>query len=59
MTEMAQQFELEKQRRDLEYKVWSDKLDAEVDEAKMTTSAAVDIRKLQVQTLEDIAETGS
>ena len=39
-------FELEKQRRDLEYKVWSDQLDAEVEEAKMTASTVVDMAKI-------------
>ena len=39
-------FELEKQRRDLEYKVWSDKLDAEVEEAKLTASTVVDMAKI-------------
>jgi hypothetical protein len=46
MIQMQQDFELEKQRRDLEYKVWSDKLDAEVEEAKITTSAVIDMKKI-------------
>lgn len=36
MMQMQQQFELLKQERDLEYKRWSDMLDAEVEEAKIT-----------------------
>lgn len=42
-------FELEKQRRDLQYKVWSDKLDAEVKEAQMTGDNIVELKKLQQQ----------
>jgi hypothetical protein len=40
-------FELEKQRRDLEYKAWSDKLDAEVKEADMTSKGVIEMKKLQ------------
>jgi hypothetical protein len=54
---MQQDFELEKQRRDLEYKAWSDKLDAEVEEAKMTTSGVIEVKKLaatrQTETQDD------
>jgi hypothetical protein len=44
---LQQDFELEKQRRDLEYKAWSDKLDAEVEEAKMTASGVIEVKKMQ------------
>jgi hypothetical protein len=46
LTKLTQDFELEKQRRDLEYKVWSDKLDAEIKEADITARSVVDIKKL-------------
>lgn len=45
LIQMQQAFELEKQRRDLQYKVWSDQLDAEVKEAQMT---ADNVTKLKV-----------
>jgi len=35
------EFELEKQRRDIEYKMWSDELQADLDEAKITADALV------------------
>jgi hypothetical protein len=43
-------FELEKQSRDLQYKTWSDKLDAEVEEAKMVGSGVIEMKKLGAQT---------
>ena len=43
---MQHQFELLKQKKDLEYKVWSDQLDADVEEAKMTSGAVIDMRKI-------------
>jgi hypothetical protein len=46
MVEQEQAFELEKQRRDLEYKRWSDLLDAEVEEAKITEQGISDMAKL-------------
>jgi len=46
LTKLTQDFELEKQRRDLEYKVWSDQLDAEVKEADMTSKAVLEVRKM-------------
>jgi hypothetical protein len=60
--ELAQReidFELEKQRRDLEYKRWSDELDAEVDEAKLTASTVVDMRKIEESAKNDKASTGN
>lgn len=51
---LTQNFELEKQRRDLDYKVWADKLDAEIEEAKLTTNGVIEIKKLAVGTKEDI-----
>lgn len=42
----VQAFELEKQSRDLRYKVWSDQLDAEVQEAKMTADNVVKIKAM-------------
>lgn len=47
---LQQDFELEKQRRDLEYKTWSDKLDAEVKEADMTSKGIIEVKKLQANT---------
>lgn len=41
-----QAFELEKQRRDLEYKTWSDQLDAEVQEAKITADNVVKMKQI-------------
>jgi hypothetical protein len=35
------EFELEKQHRDIEYKMWSDQLQADLDEAKITADALV------------------
>jgi hypothetical protein len=46
MVQMQHHFELLKQQKDLEYKVWSDQLDAEVEEAKITSSAVIDIKKI-------------
>jgi hypothetical protein len=43
----VQAFELEKQSRDLRYKVWSDQLDAEVEEAKMTADNVVKLKTSQ------------
>ena len=43
---LQQDFELEKQRRDLEYKTWSDKLDAEVKEADMVSKGVIEVKKL-------------
>lgn len=44
LLQMQQAFELEKQRRDLQYKVWSDQLDAEVKEAQMTADNVVKLK---------------
>jgi hypothetical protein len=49
LTKLTQDFELEKQRRDIEYKVWSDKLDAEVKEADMTSKSVIEIKKINKQ----------
>lgn len=49
LLDMQHAFELEKQRRDLEYKTWSDRLDAEVKEAQMTGSNIIEMKKLQQQ----------
>jgi hypothetical protein len=46
LIKLTQDFELEKQRRDLEYKAWSDKLDAEVEEAKMVSNGVIEVKKL-------------
>jgi hypothetical protein len=46
LQKQVQDFELEKQRRDLNYKVWSDQLDAETKEAEMTAKNVVEIKKL-------------
>ena len=43
---LQQDFELEKQRRDLEYKTWSDKLDADVKEADMVSKGVIEVKKL-------------
>ncbi len=43
---LEQDFQLEKQRRDLEYKTWSDKLDAEVKEAELVSNGAIEIKKI-------------
>lgn len=45
MIQMQQNFELLKQQRDLDYKVWSDRLDAEVKEAQMTADNVVKIKQ--------------
>lgn len=44
LQEKIQAFELEKQARDLRYKVWSDQLDAEVKEAQMTADNVVKLK---------------
>lgn len=49
LLQMQHAFELEKQSRDLQYKVWSDQLDAEVEEAKMTAENVVEMKKLNQQ----------
>ena len=46
MIQMQHDFELEKQRREIQYKVWSDKLDAETEEAKLVSSSVIEIKKL-------------
>jgi len=46
LVEMQHAFELEKQSRDLQYKVWSDQLDAEVKEAQITADNVVKIKQL-------------
>ncbi|MNE75614.1 hypothetical protein D3C80_1717900 [compost metagenome] len=46
MIDMQQQFELLKQQRELDYKVWSDQLDAEVKEAQMTADNVVKIKQI-------------
>jgi hypothetical protein len=50
VAKIQQDFELEKQRRELNYKVWSDKLDAEVEEAKITSSSVIEVKKLSKDT---------
>lgn len=42
-------FELLKQQRDIDYKVWSDRLDAEVKEAQMTGDNIVKMKQIKVQ----------
>ena len=41
-----QDFELEKQARELAFKKWDAELDAEVEEAKMTSSGVIEVKKL-------------
>ena len=41
-------FDLAQQERELEYKVWSDRLDAELKEAQMMADGVVSMRKLQL-----------
>lgn len=53
LLQLQHAFELEKQRRDLEYKVWSDQLDAEVEEAKVTADNVVKIKQLNQQKAQD------
>jgi hypothetical protein len=52
MVQMQHDFELEKQRRDLEYKQWSDQLNAEIEEAKLvaqgTTEAVKGAQSVQI-----------
>lgn len=48
LIKLNQNFDLEKQRRELEYKVWSDKLDAEIKEADMVSKGAIEIKKLNM-----------
>jgi hypothetical protein len=43
---LEQNFELEKQRRDLDFKRWEAELDAEVKEADMTSKAVIEVKKL-------------
>lgn len=52
-----QAFELEKQARDLRYKVWSDQLDAEVKEAQMTADNVVKIKAMNTPKGQPNAET--
>ena len=47
MVQMQQQFELEKQANELRFKYYDANLDAEVEEAKITSSAIIDIKKLE------------
>jgi hypothetical protein len=49
MIRMQHNFELLKQQRDLDYKVWSDRLDAEVKEAQMTADNVVKIKQANQQ----------
>lgn len=44
---MQQDFELEKQRRDLEYKAWSDRLKAETEGAKIEGDATIEAIKIR------------
>jgi hypothetical protein len=46
LIKLQHDFELEKQRRDLEYKHWSDKLDAEVEEAKLVGNGVIEMKKI-------------
>ena len=46
MVQMQQQFELQKQDNDLKFKYYDANLDAEIEEAKLTASSIIDIKKL-------------
>jgi len=52
IVKLEQNFELEKQRRDLDYKRWKDELQAEIEEAKLTTGAIIDVKKINTEKAE-------
>ena len=56
MIDMQQKFELLKQQRELDYKVWSDQLDAEVKEAQMTADNVVKIKQINTPKVETNVE---
>lgn len=57
LIKMQQDFELEKQRRDLMFKKWDAELDAEIEEAKLTVNGALEVKKLSMTKVEDDADT--
>lgn len=57
LIKMQQEFELEKQRRDLMFKKWDSELDAEIEEAKLTVNGAIEVKKLSMTKVEDDADT--
>ena len=59
MTQMQQQFELQKQDNDLKFKYYDANLDAEIEEAKLTASSIIDIKKLNNTVDNSDAKTAS
>jgi len=45
---LNQNFELEKQGRDLSYKEWADRLKAEIEEAKLTVDSTIKVKELNL-----------
>ncbi|WP_299084449.1 hypothetical protein [uncultured Paraglaciecola sp.] len=45
---LNQNFDLEKQSRDLAYKEWSDRLSAEIEEAKLTVDSTIKVKELNI-----------
>jgi hypothetical protein len=52
------EFELEKQHRDIEYKMWADNLQADVDEAKITADALVKKHETSAQLAQQMVGPG-
>ena len=59
MVQMQQQFELQKQDNDLKFKYYDANLDAEIEEAKLTASSIIDIKKLDNAVDKSDAKTAS
>lgn len=53
---LAQNFELEKQGRELNYKEWSDRLKAEIEEAKLTLDGTIKTRELNLKEPQEDAD---
>ena len=51
---LQHQFDMVKQENELDYKVWSDTLKADIEEAKLTANGVISTRQLQAQTAIDI-----
>jgi len=49
MIQMQQQFELQKQDNELKFKYYDANLDAEIQEAKITSSAVIDMKKINAE----------
>lgn len=54
---MEQTYELEKQRRDLDFKKWQAELEAEIEEAKLVSNGVIEVKKMQASKETSDADT--